>query len=211
MSVLKGEGTTVILYGSTSVPTGSRHYSGYLARPDLMGEWPTIIVVPPSDGAASAIGDICRRIARHGIAAVAPHPGGMDAFVGFVTNPAGRWSNAEQGYGMLAFGDGASSALDHAAAADLVTGVALVGPALDDGVLAALAAFRTSLLGCTAGSEGSEVERARDAAPQGEWVIYSGAAPRYWDIDHDDFVPSAAEDTSERVIGFFGEILPPKL
>lgn len=211
MSVLKGEGTTVILYGSTSVPTVSRQYGGYLARPDLMGEWPTVVVVSPSDGAGSAVHAICRLIARHGIAAVAPGASGLDTFVGFITNPAGHWSNAEHGYGVLAFGDGATDALALAAGADLAAAVALVGPALDEAALGALERVRVPLLACAPDADGDEIDRARAAAPQGEWVIYKGAAPRYWDIDSDGYAPSAETDTSDRVLGFFDEALPPKL
>jgi hypothetical protein len=212
VSVLKGEGSTVILYGSTSVPTVSRQYGGYLARPDLMGEWPTVVVVPPSDGASSAVGAMCRLIARHAMAAVAPHPGGLDPYIAYITNPAGHWSNAEYGFGLLAFDDAAAAALQRAADAHLVRAVALVAPALDDAAFAALERVRVPLLGCAPGAEGDEIERARRAAPQGEWVVYNGAEPRYWDIDDDSFVPSAADDTSDRVLEFFaGDTLPPRI
>jgi dienelactone hydrolase len=211
VSVLKGEGTTVILYGSTSVPTVSRQYGGYLARPDLIGEWPTVVVVAPLDGAGSAVRAICRLIARHGIAAVAPESGGLDAFVGFITNPAGRWSNAEHGYGVLAIGDGTTEALTHASSSLLVTGAALVGPQLDDSALTALEQLRVPLLGCAADADGDGVDRARLAAPQGEWVIYKGADPRYWDVDAAGFAAAAASDTSDRVLEFFAESLPPRI
>lgn len=210
MSVLKGEGTTVILYGSTSVSTASRQHGGYLARPDLMGEWPTVVVVSPTDGTGPAVRECCRLLARHGIAAVAPDSGGLEAYVGFVTNPAGHWSNAEDGYGLLAFGDGAEAALRHASASGLAASVALVGPALDEDTVGAFAGVRVPLLACSADGDGDAIDRARAAAPHGEWVIYRDAEPRYWDIDAAGFAPTAASDTSDRVLGFFAEALPPK-
>jgi dienelactone hydrolase len=211
VSVLKGEGTTVILYGSTSVPTVSRQFGGYLARPDLTGEWPTVLVVAPSNGAGSAVRAICRLIARHAIAAVAPESGGLDAFVAFITNPAGHWSNAEYGYGVLGIGDGATEAITHASSAHLVSAVALVGPELEATALDALEQLRVPLLGCAAAADDDGLDRARAAAPQGEWVIYKGADPRYWDIDADGFAPTAASDTSDRVLEFFADALPEKI
>ena len=77
MSVLKGEGKVPILFGSSSIAAGSVIHRGYLARPDLTGEWPTIIVLAGAWGVTSSIKDICRRLARHGFAVVAP-----DLYVG---------------------------------------------------------------------------------------------------------------------------------
>ena len=65
MSVLKGEGKVPILFGSTSIAVGTLTHRGYLARPGLAGEWPTIIVVPSEWGVTSAMKDVCRRLARH--------------------------------------------------------------------------------------------------------------------------------------------------
>ena len=72
MSVLKGEGTHPILFGSTSIAVGTRIQGGYLARPDLTGEWPTIVVVASEWGVTSSTKDLCRKMARRGFAAIAP-------------------------------------------------------------------------------------------------------------------------------------------
>jgi hypothetical protein len=208
LSVLKGEGTTVMLYGSTNVSTGSRSHAGYLARPDLKGEWPTVVVVAPSDSAASSEKAICRHIARHGIAAVAPAAGGLDAYIGFITNPAGDWSNAEYGFGVLALGDGSEMAIAEAAASDLVVALALVDSVFDLAAIAGLGRIEAAVLGCS-GREASEgVDEARAAAPQAEWVLYDGAGAGYWDIDAEGYRPAAADDTGDRVVEFLAKTLP---
>ena len=211
MSVLKGEGTTVMLYGSTNVSTGSRSHAGYLARPDLKGAWPTVVVVAPSDGAASSVKAICRHIARHGIAAVAPTADGLDAYVGFITNPAGDWSNAEYGFGVLALGDGSESAIAAAVASDLVMALALVDSVLDVAAFAALGRIEAPVLGCSGREASGGVDEARAAAPQAEWVLYDGAGAGYWDIDADEYVAVAADDTGDRVVEFFTKNLPERV
>ncbi len=211
MSVLKGEGTTVILYGSTSVSTGSRSYLGYLARPDLMGEWPTVVVVSPSYNATASVHDICRMIARHGMAAVAPGPGGLGAFIKFIINPAGHWSNAEHGFGLLALGDGALSAIEQAASSPLVASLTLVDPVIGDRAVALLSEVSVPILG-TSGREALDgVDLARQAAPQAEWVVYDGIGAQFWNINADEYVAGAAEDTMDRVLEFLPGTLPPKI
>lgn len=71
MSVLPGEGTHPILYGSTTLSARTQIHFGYLARPDLAGAYPTSVVVPTAAGITSGIKALCRRMARQGMAAVA--------------------------------------------------------------------------------------------------------------------------------------------
>lgn len=211
MSVLKGEGTTVILYGTTNVSTGARAYSGYLARPDLMGEWPTVVVPSPSYDASSSVHAICRDLARHAIAAAAPAAGGLDAFIGFVTNPAGHWSNAEHGFGVLGLGDGSEPAILEAAASELVVALALVDPVIDDDAVSMLAGIDIPILGLSGPDTAGGVDAARGAAPHAEWVIYDGPGAGYWNIDADEYVAAAADDTGDRVVEFFSKTLPVKI
>lgn len=74
MSILPGEGTHLILYGSISIAARSQIHSGYLARPDLAGSHPTIVLVPDAEGITSGIKDLSRRIARYGLAVLAVDP-----------------------------------------------------------------------------------------------------------------------------------------
>ena len=61
-----------ILFGSVSLPARTRVNEGYLARPDLRGSYPTIVVVSPAWGITSSVTYLCRQVARHGFAVVAP-------------------------------------------------------------------------------------------------------------------------------------------
>lgn len=134
MSVLKGEGRVPILFTTTSVAVGPITRRSYLTRPDLAGEWPTIVVVPSAWGLTSSTKDICRRLARQGFAVVGvdlyhgdPPPrdagraeadaadtalddarvlGHLGDIATFVANPAGFWSSAERGFGWLGLGSG---------------------------------------------------------------------------------------------------------
>lgn len=158
MSVLKGEGTTLILYGKIDIPLGARSWSGYLARPDGVGEWPTVVVVPGAWGLSGSVKDLCRRLARHGIAAIATDPlrgkhsdprtpledagdvlaaiplsralDDIAAFARFVVNPSADWSNAEHGYGVVGLDAGASWAARHVASHPLAISLGVVDPVL---------------------------------------------------------------------------------
>lgn len=211
MSVLKGEGSTVMLYGSTNVSTGGHSYDGYLARPDLIGEWPTVVVVSPLFEAASSVNSICRVLARHALAAVAPAAGGLAAYTRFITSSSGHWSNAEYGFGVLGLGDGSESAILEAAASELVAALALVDPVLDDGAVSMLAGIDIPMLGLSGRDAAEGVDAARSAAPHAEWVIYDGVGAGYWNIDGDEYVASPAADTGERVVEFFSKTLPARV
>jgi carboxymethylenebutenolidase len=241
--VLKGEGTHPILFGSTSIVAGPRTLRGYLARPDLSGEWPTVILVPSEWGITSSSKDICRRLARLGLAVVAvdlyrgrgPSRGAtadeaaaaaaaipsaraqadLDGIVGFITNPAGFWSNAEGGFGVMGIGRGGvpatGAAIRHQSAA-----LALVAaPLLDDegvGIVDSFGELASPLLGLYGKAENAvsiaDIMEARAAAPQGEWVLYDNAGDGFMDDYLPDFDVAAYRDAIDRLATFFVNQLP---
>ena len=243
MSVLKGEGTHPILFGSTSIVAGPATHRGYLARPDVTGEWPTVILVPSEWGITSSSKDICRRLARLGLAVVAvdlyrgrgPNRSAspaeaaaaaaavspvraqvdLDGIVGFITNSAGFWSNAEHGFGIVGFGLGGApatlAAIRHQAAA-----LALVSaPLLDgtgSGVVDVFPDLTCPLLGLYGKAEDAvsiaDIMEARAAAPQAEWVLYENAGDGFMDDYLAAFDPGAHRDAIERLAGFFEKQLP---
>ncbi len=246
MSVLKGEGTTPILFGTLTVPASTRGHTGYLARPDLGGEWPTVLLIPSGWGLTSAVKDTCRRIARWGIAALAVDPyddasparsasraevderaaavplrrslGKVDDFVDFITNPAAGWSNAEDGYGLLAFGAGGSVAAAAARTQPEVTALGMVGTPLtghgrdlvddlDDVAVPILGIF------------GREDERvpiedvmtARSRVPHAEWVIYNDVTGDFMDDSLPDYDALASKDAIDRIVAFCEKALPARV
>lgn len=230
LTVLRGEGKVPILFGSASIPVASRTHSGYLARPDLSGEWPTVLVVPDAAGITPSVKDLCRRLARRELAAVAVDPlrtarrprvwsdlpapvsaaeldADIDDVVRFVTNPAGFWSSGEDGLGVLGVGGGGAAASRLAARRPGVA-VALVAAPLDADVLATAG----SVLGLYARDDPAvpvdEVVAARSALPDAEVVIYDGVGAGFFDDDHPGFDLEAASDALDRLVAHFLRHLP---
>lgn len=140
MSVLKGEGTHPILFETSSVPVRALTHTAYRAFPDLAGEWPTIMVVGGAKGLSSPVRDLCRRLARHGFAAIAPDlyagrsvpKDGASAAKAFrqldrartsrilrdigqyLADGLGPWDTDDEGFGVLAMQAGALAGLETA-------------------------------------------------------------------------------------------------
>lgn len=53
------------------VPARTQVRSGYLARPDQRGTFPTVLVIPPAPGLDPSIRSLCRSVARFGLVGVA--------------------------------------------------------------------------------------------------------------------------------------------
>lgn len=223
MAVQLGEGTTDIIYGETSIPAGPRTYGGYLSRPDGVGEWPTILIFGPMSQPTSSVKNMCRVFARHGIAALAPHLESEEvsfarvahAAASFVMNPAGDWSSAEFGFGVLAFEGGAGIASELVGDIAEATAFATVGAALDPTIVERIAprAVRGLYIG-SRGDEGSGVDRsldARDALPLTTFAVYPDGDSGFWSDDSPGFSEERFTDTRDRLIGFFGLHLPEKV
>ncbi len=240
MTVLKGEGRVPILFGSTSVAVASRVHGGYLARPDLSGQWPTVLVVASARGVSSSVKDVCRRLARQGFATIAPDlydgrrpspstsdddalaafaqlPAGrvdrdLADFVAFITNPAGFWSSAEHGLGVLGIGNGGSAAIRTAGRHDAVA-LALAYVAVDVDDATRLGSFTGGLLGMYGRADEvvpvDMVEQVRSAAPHAEMVVYAAAGHDFLDDHSDGYDRETAVDAIERLTGFFEKRLPP--
>lgn len=237
MTVLKGEGKVPILFGTVTLPAAGRQHRGYLARPDLSGEWPTVIVVPDVWGISPSIKDLCRKLARWELAAVAVDPfrgtgpaavsdrdqasprlaalaAGLDAdlddIVSFVTNRAGFWSSAEFGFGVLGVGSGAAPAARLAGRSSQVA-VALVSAPLQP--IAGMLATTSGLLGLFGRDDAEvpidEVIAARASLPHAELVLYEGVGTDFLDDGRPGYDPGAAIDAVERLVAFFIKHLPP--
>ncbi|MXZ06925.1 MAG: dienelactone hydrolase family protein [Acidimicrobiia bacterium] len=86
MAVLQHEGTLEILYRDFAMPSGAGFTNGYMARPDRIGDYPLVVLLPPLDGIVPFVKDMARRLARHGYAVLVPdltrcrHPGPEASF-----------------------------------------------------------------------------------------------------------------------------------
>ena len=223
MAVQAGEGTEDIIYGSTSIPAGPRTFGGYLARPDGQYEWPTVLVFGPEPGPTSTIKNICRMFARHGIAALSPDlTGDADrdrrisrAISAFMAAPNGDWSNAEYGFGVVAFEAGVGQAAALAATERLVVAIATVAAPLTEAVVDDLAdADVPTLYVASRTDDGTDVDSAlalRDRLPQTTYAVYADGDAGFWNDDADGFRTDRFEDTMDRAIAFMGERLPVRL
>jgi len=223
VAVQTGEGTTDIIYGTTSIPAGPRTFGGYLARPDGKGEWPTVIVYGPSRLPTSTIKNLCRVLARHGIAALAPEI--VDdlsrgrrisaSIADFIATPTGDWSNAEYGYGILAFEGGLRDGAALLADDGRAVAIAAVGSTVDDDVAEALTtADVAGIVIVSRGDEASDVETSlsmRDRLPRTTFVVYSDGDTGFWNDDSAGFREDRYKDTVDRLVEFFGEQLPPRI
>jgi hypothetical protein len=220
VTVLRGEGTTEIIYGSASIPAGPVTLGGYMARPDREGDWPTALVFGPEPTPTSAVKAMCWRMARHGIAAVAPD---MTADHGanrrialqvaaFVTSENSGWSNARLGYGVIALGSGIYDAAALVADDSGAVALATVGSTLDDVVTDDLVSAGVPVM--YVGSRGDDTVdidmsvEARDVIPRTGYAIYADMKPHWWDIEAEGYEEEMALDTFDRFVGFFGEQLP---
>jgi carboxymethylenebutenolidase len=233
VSVLKGEGKVPILFGSASLSVGTLTHSGYLARPDLAGEWPTVILVSPAWGVTSVVKDWCRKLARRGFAAVAPDlyrgaaparhvdldvaAAALDAIppdrasrdlaaiVDFVANPAAGWSSGEHGFGVLGAGTGGRWAAKLASEEN----APLVLAAAD---VQGVGGISGPMLGLHGRDDEvvpiAEVLAARDLAPHAEWVLYAGVGHDFLDDSRPGFDFEASRDAFERMADFYGNHLP---
>jgi carboxymethylenebutenolidase len=203
----------------------------------------------------SATKDVCRRLARQGFATVAPDlyrgkspgrsedaehaaaaaraiPAGralndLAAIAEFIENPAGFWSNAEQGFGILAFGEGGRFAVPFAAQHHGCP-LALVSPRLKapppeldrDGnelpvpryPLASIGSLVGPVFGASGRDDASvpvdDVMELRRLAPHAEWAIYDGVGEHFSDDYTDGFDDQATRDLLERLVAFFEKHLP---
>ena len=104
MAVLQHEGTIEILYRDFAMPTGARFTEGYLARPDRIGAYPVVVLLPPLQGITPFVKDLARRLARNRYAVLVPdltrgaHPGPdapFDDLVGAYRRVRGRRALAD--------------------------------------------------------------------------------------------------------------------
>lgn len=235
MTVLKGEGKVPILFGTKSVAAGASTLETYLARPDLTGEWPTVVVVPSEWGVTSSIKDLARRIARQGVAAIvvdyyrgdspprsadreavevatALVPAArvrrlLDGVIDFIENPAGFWSNAEDGLAVFGIGGGGPHAIEAARASDAA--LILAGSPLPT---ERLARVTNPILGLYGKEDPlvplEDIMAARARVPHAEWVLYEHVGHDFLDDYRDDFDSEAQKDAVERIAAFCEKHLP---
>jgi len=211
MSVLKGEGTMSILYGSTRLPLG-RNLPAYLSRPDASGGHPTVIVAHGASGVGSHAKGVCRRLARHGFAVIcpeiAPERLRADVFDAYETAAleGTEWSD-ETRVVLFALNEGAAAAI--AVAPDIPGLAGLVAVGRSARSLAEgdhhIPADALVIVG-GADTPGDVVAAGRRRLPRSEWVVYRERGSDFFDDAAADFDQETTKDAWRRVLGFLERV-----
>ncbi len=238
MAVLSHEGTYPILYASWPIPVGTQHHDGYIARPDEAGKFPVVLVVPDLNGLGSFEKDICRRLARSGIAALSLDmyrsqtdpltaynaltdrraAADLEEIHEFIDSDDVEW-NVSSNVGILGTDVGGRFALIKAATRDWVRSVAVVSTPLtgDEEREFQVADYLDHLPVPVLGLYGtddklidtSSVDEAQRRNEHGQWLLYQGAGHGFLDVDAPDFDQAAADDGFARIVAFFQATLEP--
>jgi len=240
LAVLSHEGTFPVLFGSVPIPVGSGHRTGYVARPDEAGRFPTVVVVPGLNGLGSFEKDLCHRLARSGIAAISV---GMyrhgddplssyaaltdsrastdiDEVQEFVASDDVDW-NISSELGVIGTDVGGRFALIKAATRDWARSVVVAYTPLtgDEEREHQVADYLDHLPIPVMGLYGTDddlidagsVDEAQRRNPHGQWLLYEGAGHGFLDVTADGFDPSAADDGLARIVAFFTATLEPPI
>lgn len=220
MAVQTGEGVVDIIFHSTSIAAGPRTLGGYLARPNGEGQWPTVLIFGPEPTPTSTMKDICRVLARHGIAALAPDLTESReqnlsislAVAAYIADPAGHWSNGQLGYGVLSFATGVDDLAALAQADTKVAASVVVSSTIDPPTAEAIGDARVpGMVILSRGDESVDVDASIDARETMEhttFVVYPTGDTGFWDASSEGYDVKRYEDTIDRIVTFFSEHLP---
>ncbi len=235
MAVLPHEGAHTIMYGSFDVPVGASSRSGYLARPDEVGRFPVVIIIPDIDGMGSHEKELCRHLARSGIAALSielyPSGSGVDyasrrdrramvdleEVVEFLKSDDVDWAQADR-VGVAGLEVGGRFALIAAATRRWAVSCVVISTPLtgDDDREHQVADYLDSIgipvLGLYGAADeliaNETVDEAQRRNDSGQWLLYKDAAHDFFDTRSDDYDPSAAGDANTRIAEWFRATLP---
>lgn len=237
MAVLSHEGTYPIMYSQWPLPIGTSHRTGYLARPDKAGRFPVVLVLPTVDGLTGFEKDLCRRLARNGISALAIDfygDGGeplalysaltdaramtdLDEVEEFVRSEDVGWAQTD-GVGILGTDIGGRFALMAASRRSWARSVAIAYTPLtgdedrDFQVASALGHLPIPVLALYGADDDlidpASVDEAQRRNDHGQWLLYEGARHGFLDVEGENFNQAAADDGIARMIAFFKATLP---
>lgn len=238
MAVLSHEGTYPVLYGSMPIPIGAAHHTGYLARPDEAGSFPVVIVVPGLRGMGSFEKDLCRRLAREGLAALtfdltrsdadplvaydalpdASATAYLDEVHEFIVSDDVAW-NVSDDVGIIGTDVGGRFAMIKAATRDWVRSVVVAYTPLtgDEERSFQVANYLEHLPVPVLGLYGMDdtlidpasVDEAQRRNSHGQWLLYENAGHGFLDVDDEGFDQSAADEALARIVAFFKGTLDP--
>jgi carboxymethylenebutenolidase len=230
MAVLAHEGSKTIMFDTVGIPLGAATVDGYLARPDVVGSIPCVVVLHGREGSAAFERALCRTLARHGFAAIAPDlfrgespsEGALDdgraltdvgEVVEFLDSPSTPWASGDDVV-VIGYDTGARLALAYAARSSrpgavvsisgLLANTSVEGFAASDDV----ARVNCPILGLYGLDDPevalAEIDQAQQASGTGTWIVYEGAGHGFMDDASDQFDDGANADATQRILALVG-------
>ena len=228
MAVLAHEGSEKIMYDVTAIPLGASTVDGYLARPDLLGSAPCVVVLHGDRGPLPYERALCRTLARHGYAAIAPDlfrggrfsPEGLplsDAraltdigeVIEFLDSEDTPWADPTSVV-LLGYDAGGRLALSYASRNGSVGGVVTIsGPlaAVSNRSLAArdeVGRINGAVLGLYGAEDQGvsleDIDAAQGLTNNGTWIVYESAGHGFIDSGSEEFDAGAEADALQRIL-----------
>ena len=218
MAVLKGEGRVPMIFGTSALPVQPNR-NAYIARPDVAGEHPTVIIAHDQSGITPGIKAIARHLARYGYSVIVPDldrgsASDGDGFEWAVSDLAdGVESARTPGIGwasetrIAVFGIGVGGVPASIVAADSEVGaLVLVGAALEAELLSAFGGALLVLQGTDDElAPADEVRDLQKSLGRGEWILYPEVGSGFLDESAEGFDAAASADALGRITGFLDQ------
>ena len=215
MAVLKGEGRFPMIFGTATLPVPPNR-TAYIARPDVEGEHPTVIIAHDQSGVSPGVKVIARYFARHGYSAIVPDltrgsPSDDDGFEWAVSDladgvesarvPGTDWASKSR-IALLGIGVGGVPALIVAAESE-VGCLVLVGAALEADLLSASGGALLVLQGADDElAPSDEVRELQQSLGRGEWILYPAVGSGFLDESSESFDAAVSADALSRITRF---------
>ncbi len=226
MAVLAHEGSEKIMFDVTAIPLGASTVDGYLARPDLLGSVSCVVVLHGDQGPLPYERALCRALARHGYAAIAPDlfRGGrlgsegsalsearaltdIGEVIEFLDSEDTPWADPTNVV-LLGYGAGGRLALRYASRNGSVGGVVAVSGPLADGSDGSISDDVGRINGTVLGLYGAEdqsvsledIDAAQRVTNNGTWIVYDSADHGFIDSGSEEFDAGAEADALQRIL-----------
>lgn len=233
MAVLAHEGSKTIMFDTIGIPLGAATVDGYLARPDVAGRIPCVVVLHGRDGSAGFERALCQTLARHGFAAIAPDLFRGDSpsewalddsraitdvgeVVEFLDSPSTPWASAEDVV-VIGYDTGARFALAYAAKSSRPGAVVSIsGPLAKTREQEFAASDEVPRVNCRIlGLYGfddtevaiGEIDQAQADTGLGTWIVYEGVGRGFMDDGGDQYDAGASGDAIQRILALVGSTL----